>query len=404
MPRSTHFSASSIGPSIALALAVGITPACATQDSSSQDQSKKTVARSVRITQPDEKRVTEIRIEKKIIDGDQDITLVINGEEFHPANDEELTKLLREHGAGNLMFHHQDDDDVSIHAIAPTLRDGHLELKMENLNHGLELTDLSRLDLDDATDQLHGLIIGGVKDLDDELIIALEPPHNMGFELLDDVDISDFNFTPPKSMLGVQLAPVSEDLAAYLDLDAAQCVRVESVIDDSPAAKAGLKSNDIIAGIKTPDESMRHVGLEEFRSIVGQSEPGTNITLAVLRKDGQKEIEVELGHWNNDLMQTDFEFHPADPESDDMDPAFHNVPQPRVQGRPNVFLRRSPKAPRRDGSRGANVPFPDDLQRQIEEMRGQLEDQMKQMKQMMEELHRTQKELQERPRHTQPEA
>ena len=103
-------------------------------------------------------------------------------------------------------------------------------------------------------------------------------------------------------------------------------------------------------------------------------------------------------------MQTDFEFHPAAPQSDDMDLEFQGTPHPRVQGRPNVFLRRAPKAPRRDGSRGANVPFPDDLQRQLEEMRRQLEDQMKQMKRMMEELHRTQKELQERPRHTQPEA
>jgi serine protease Do len=66
-------------------------------------------------------------------------------------------------------------------------------------------------------------------------------------------------------------------------------VLVKNVVDDSPAAKAGLKRKDVI--VKVDGEVMQ----QSFKGIVQGSEPGDELTLTVVRDGEEIELKVELG-------------------------------------------------------------------------------------------------------------
>jgi len=66
---------------------------------------------------------------------------------------------------------------------------------------------------------------------------------------------------------------------------------VQAVIDDGPAAKAGLKADDVITKI----DGKEFETLEEFVQKVRSSKPGDKIKLTVMRDGKEKEIEVTAG-------------------------------------------------------------------------------------------------------------
>lgn len=92
----------------------------------------------------------------------------------------------------------------------------------------------------------------------------------------------------PKLWLGVQLKPVEADLAKHLGSDAG--IFVMSVIEGSPAEKAGVKSGDVI--IKAAGSSLKDVReiLGALSDLEGE-EP--SIDLLVLRKGKEKTIVAE---------------------------------------------------------------------------------------------------------------
>ncbi len=53
-----------------------------------------------------------------------------------------------------------------------------------------------------------------------------------------------------KRMLGVQIAPVGEELSAHLGLDEGAALLITEVVEDSPAEAAGLKKFDVITEIE----------------------------------------------------------------------------------------------------------------------------------------------------------
>jgi S1-C subfamily serine protease len=68
-------------------------------------------------------------------------------------------------------------------------------------------------------------------------------------------------------------------------------VSVQSLQDESPAMKAGLKENDRI--IKVNGEAVK--SLQEFVEKIGSFKPGTEIKLLIVRDTDEKEIKVKLG-------------------------------------------------------------------------------------------------------------
>ncbi len=94
-----------------------------------------------------------------------------------------------------------------------------------------------------------------------------------------------------RGWLGVGIQPVSEDIAAALDIDATNGALVTSVTRDSPAEKAGLKPGDVVVGLNgNPVDDPRALSLAVADLQVGKSVP-----LTVLRDGETQELTVEIG-------------------------------------------------------------------------------------------------------------
>ena len=95
-----------------------------------------------------------------------------------------------------------------------------------------------------------------------------------------------------RGFIGVQFKQLTPEVAASLELpEDTKGVTVESVVEDSPAAKAGLKPYDVIVEFEgQPVEKAN-----EFVNRVSMLEPGTRIKLIVLRDGKRKTFDVTLG-------------------------------------------------------------------------------------------------------------
>ncbi|MDV2983510.1 UNVERIFIED_CONTAM: Do family serine endopeptidase [Methylobacteriaceae bacterium AG10] len=94
-----------------------------------------------------------------------------------------------------------------------------------------------------------------------------------------------------RGYLGVQVQPVTKDIAEGLGLDKAKGALVDHAESGTPAAKAGLKSGDVIESVNgAPVNDARELS----RRIAGLK-PGTEVKLAYLRNGKSDTATVELG-------------------------------------------------------------------------------------------------------------
>ncbi|MBR9864415.1 MAG: Do family serine endopeptidase [Rhodobacteraceae bacterium] len=97
--------------------------------------------------------------------------------------------------------------------------------------------------------------------------------------------------TIDRGWLGVQIRPMSDEVAAVLGYDAPKGAVIEAVQDDSPADKAGFKAGDIVMSFAgTEIETLRDLP----RAVAGAA-PDSRQTVTVLRKGRELELEVTLG-------------------------------------------------------------------------------------------------------------
>ena len=94
-----------------------------------------------------------------------------------------------------------------------------------------------------------------------------------------------------RGWLGVYIQDVSPDLADSFGMKKPVGALVARVVEDSPAAKAGLKSGDVIT--KVNGEEIKTSG--DLPPKIGQLKPGTKATLDVVRSGEHKQIEVTVG-------------------------------------------------------------------------------------------------------------
>jgi membrane-associated protease RseP (regulator of RpoE activity) len=93
--------------------------------------------------------------------------------------------------------------------------------------------------------------------------------------------------------LGVLLSPVPDALRAQLGgiLPSGQGVLVRDVMDDSPAAKAGLKPYDILIGY----DDQKLFSAEQLTRLVRADTPDHKVTLRVVRGGTVEDTQVTLG-------------------------------------------------------------------------------------------------------------
>jgi len=93
-----------------------------------------------------------------------------------------------------------------------------------------------------------------------------------------------------RGWLGVIIQDVNPEIASALDLKTPTGALISSVQEDSPAEKAGLKSEDVV--IKFNGKAIKNS--RELSNLVAAAEPNNEIVLIVLRQGKEKEIKVKL--------------------------------------------------------------------------------------------------------------
>jgi len=93
------------------------------------------------------------------------------------------------------------------------------------------------------------------------------------------------------SWLGVETREVSSDKAKELKLPAERGALVGKVLDDSPAAKSGLKDGDVITEIN----GQRVEGTAQFRRMIREIPAGRTVQLTVWRDGRTQTLSATLG-------------------------------------------------------------------------------------------------------------
>lgn len=94
-----------------------------------------------------------------------------------------------------------------------------------------------------------------------------------------------------RGWLGVGIQDLTEDLAKEFGVAEIKGALVSDVGTDGPAAKTGLERGDVIT-------SFNNVTVKDathLRSLVTDSDPGTTVTLTILREKRHRDITVTLG-------------------------------------------------------------------------------------------------------------
>ena len=100
-----------------------------------------------------------------------------------------------------------------------------------------------------------------------------------------------------RGWIGVQIQPVTPDIADSLGLKKAEGALVAEPQANGPAAKAGIESGDVITSVN--GETVKDA--RELARTIGSIAPGTAVKLNVLHKGQDKTINLTLGQLPNTL-------------------------------------------------------------------------------------------------------
>jgi serine protease Do len=99
-----------------------------------------------------------------------------------------------------------------------------------------------------------------------------------------------------RGWIGVQIQPVTQDIADGMGLKQAQGALVADPQKDGPAAKAGVEAGDVITAVNSqPVKDAR-----ELARIIGGFAPGSTVKLDVLRNGKSKVVSLTLGQLPDD--------------------------------------------------------------------------------------------------------
>ncbi len=102
-----------------------------------------------------------------------------------------------------------------------------------------------------------------------------------------------------RGYIGINFQPMDDNLARALDLPDARGVIVTQVVDDSPAADAGIQSEDVIIRF----DGRRIESTSDFRRSVAEKMPGTEVTLTIIRDGDEQDVAVTLGEFPSEELE-----------------------------------------------------------------------------------------------------
>jgi serine protease Do len=96
----------------------------------------------------------------------------------------------------------------------------------------------------------------------------------------------------PRPWVGVYFNDITPEVARYFDLRDTNGVILVEIIPDSPAAKAGLKTYDVVR--KVGDQAI--ASAEDFQQAIQELQPGETVMFVIMRKDSTTLVPVEIGN------------------------------------------------------------------------------------------------------------
>ena len=118
--------------------------------------------------------------------------------------------------------------------------------------------------------------------------IAFAIPASTAREIVQDL-IKDGSVQ--RGWLGVEIQPVTPEIADSLGIKKDTGVLVSNAQDDSPAKAAGLTAGDVITGVDGKDVSSP----KELARMIGNIAPGKSVEVTVLRDGSSQDFTVKLG-------------------------------------------------------------------------------------------------------------
>jgi serine protease Do len=101
--------------------------------------------------------------------------------------------------------------------------------------------------------------------------------------------------TVSRGWIGVQVQPVTQDIADSMGLKQADGALVAEPQKDGPAAKAGIASGDVITAVN--GQSIKDA--RELARVIGGLAPGSDVKLDTLRNGKSKVVNLTLGKLPN---------------------------------------------------------------------------------------------------------
>jgi serine protease Do len=99
-----------------------------------------------------------------------------------------------------------------------------------------------------------------------------------------------------RGWIGVQIQAVTSDIAESLGMKESKGALVAEPLADSPAAKAGILSGDVITALN--DQPVKDAG--DLAKQISAMAPGATVKLTIWRKDAEKSISLTLGEMPKD--------------------------------------------------------------------------------------------------------
>ena len=118
--------------------------------------------------------------------------------------------------------------------------------------------------------------------------IGFAIPSSMASEIITELAL---NGSIARGWLGVQIQPVTEEVAESLGVAEGKGALVASIVPESPAAKAGIMPGDVIIG-------MNGESLDDFKDLpklVAETKAGSDSSLEIRRKGKTRKLQVEIG-------------------------------------------------------------------------------------------------------------
>src|SRR5216684_530664 len=137
-------------------------------------------------------------------------------------------------------------------------------------------------------------VFAGVDTLDEPIGDVVVDQDPGPIEVQPKIEMNDMNILigdDGSSWLGVETHEVTADKAKELKLSAERGVVLGKIVPDSPAAKAGLKENDVVTEIN----GQRVEGAAQFRRMIHEIPAGRSIQLTVWRDGRAQTISATLG-------------------------------------------------------------------------------------------------------------